>query len=300
MKITNISKILKISKITKIFLITITLISLKSFNSQEQINQGEEDPYPFPPGADPMTDGFSGAPISEKENYKDNNWDAEWSYDEKPYFSEEILAKYAEYTQLEDLDKKQTCNYEMHCKNYDEERTKSAIKNHLKNSDKNFCVPDSKSLTAILENGWKNLSEYLIKEVYLPKNIDPSIVVHGYINSSHSKLKTISQVLKDFRNSKNLKIKFIFENYENSIKANMVFPDASYTPEYLSIFCFKDSLKINGIIKSRNRVFKIEENKRLYDEIEGSCKHVFNSFTNSVEINFDKLKKLKKWERLFK
>jgi len=237
----------------------------------------------------------------EKMQFVGNNYDSEWDFSEKPYFPPEILEKFAEYTQLDELENSQICNYEKFIANYKEDFVKEKIVQNFKNaySEKKNCVPDNKSLVAILENGWVNLSEFLIKEIYLPKNIDPSNIVIGYINSSQSKLKSISEKIKDSSKSKKLNVKFSFENFDESIKMNIIFPDASYVPEYTSIFCYKDSFKVNAIVKSRNNSFKLNESKKFFAEIVGNCQYIFNSFSNSIEITFEKAKKLKKWEKLF-
>lgn len=237
--------------------------------------------------------------ISDRENIPGNNWDSAWQYSEKPFFSKEILEKYAEYTILDELESSKVCNYEKYIGNYLEEFVKEKIYNNFKKENDEHCVPDSKTLVAIMENGWMGLTEYIIREIYLPKNIDPSIVVIGYINSSQSKLKSLTQVLNEFSKSKKLQIKYSYENHDDYIKMNIVFPDAGYVPENISMFCYKDSFKVSSVVKSRNKIFKLDENKKFFDEIAGNCQFSFNSFTNSIEITFDKARKLKKWEKLF-
>jgi hypothetical protein len=286
------------SKITLMILLLINQININiciTNNTEDQAQNSLSKNSTTDKGKRELTE----AEEFDRKNTPGNNWGAEWEFTEKPYFPKEILEKYAEYTILDDLDSSKVCNYEKYVSSLKEDLVKEKIISNFKKGEQVNCVPDSKSLIAILENGWIDLTEYLIKEIYLPQNIDPSIVVIGYINSSQSKLKSLSQVLKDFSQSKKLQVKFTYDNFDEYIKMYIVFPDASYTPESISIFCYKDSFKITSIVKSRNKIFKLNENKKFFDEIIGNCQFTFNSFNNSIEITFDKAKKLKKWEKLF-
>lgn len=213
------------------------------------------------------------------------------------YFSPDILEKYAEYVLLEEYTN--TCNYEKFIDYADESSLKEKIVFNLSEKNKN-CVPDSKSLIAMLENGWKELIEFLIKEVYFPKMVDASQTIMSYINKSQSKLRSLVQFLKEYSKSNNLLPEYNYENFDDRIKFTIAFPDASYVPEYISIFCYKDSFKINSIVKSKNKLFRLNESKSFFDKVTGECEHTFNSFNNQIEISVKKLNKLKKWDKLFK
>lgn len=213
------------------------------------------------------------------------------------YFPKEILEKYSEYTPLEEY--KQVCNYENILLSFDEELMKEKIIQNTSANSKN-CVPDAKSLAAILENGWNKLAEFIIKDVYFPKLIDPSQSIITFSGKSESKLKSLVQFVNLFSNSANLVPKFNHENFDDKIKFNIVLPDASYSPEYISVFCYKDSFKINAVFKSRNKTYRLSESKQFYDFILGDCEHNFNSFNNQIEFSLKKLNKMKKWEKLFK
>lgn len=214
---------------------------------------------------------------------------------EENYFSEEIKEKYGEYTLLEDHDK--TCNYENLINSSNEENIKNKI---TENSISKNCVPDIKSFVSILENGWKELAEYLVTEIYLQKMVDPSQTILSYTNKSDTKLKYLVQFVNEFSKSTKLIPKYTYENFDDKIKFNVVLPDASYNPEYVSVFCYKDSFKINSILKTKNKIFRIYESKQFYDQIVGDCEYTFNSFSNQLELSFNKLNKMKKWEKLFK
>lgn len=213
------------------------------------------------------------------------------------YFSKEILEKFSEYTPLEEY--KQVCNYESLITSSDEETIKDKMVQNTSANTKN-CVPDGKSLAAVLENGWNNLAEFIIKDIYFPKLIDPSQTIITFSNKNESKLKSLVQFVNLFSNSANLSPKYNHENFDDKIKFNIVLPDASYVPEYISIFCYKDSFKINSVFKSRNKIFRIYESKQFYDSISGDCEYNFNSFNNQIELSLKKLNKMKKWDKLFK
>lgn len=213
------------------------------------------------------------------------------------YFPKDILEKYAEYTPLEEY--KLVCNYENVIVSNSEESIREKIIQNLSQEKKN-CVPDGKSLSAILENGWNNLAEFIIKEIYLPKLVDPTQTIMTFTSKSESKLKSLVQFINLLSNSIEITPKYNYENFDDKIKFNIVLPDASYVPEYISIFCYKDSFKINSVFKSRNKVYRINEQKQFYDFVSGECEYNFNSFNNQIELSFKKLNKMKKWDKLFK
>jgi len=213
------------------------------------------------------------------------------------YFSSEILEKFAEYTPVEEY--KQVCNYESMIITSDEETIKNKIISNSAPNTKN-CVPDSKSFIAILENGWSNLSEFIIKDIYFPKLVDPSQIVISFINKSDSKLKSLVHYVNEYSESTDISPKFNFENFDDKITFNIVLPDGSYILEYISIFCYKDAFKINSVFKSKNKLFRINLSKQFYDLISGDCDYTFNSFNNQIEFSFKKMNKMKKWDKLFK
>jgi hypothetical protein len=202
------------------------------------------------------------------------------------YFPKDILEKYAEYIPLEEY--QQVCNYENNIVSSAEETIKEKIIQNISQNTKN-CVPDGKSLVAILENGWNNLAEFIIKDIYFPKLIDPSQLILTFSSKSELKLKSLVQFINMFSNSATLSPKYTYENFDDKIKFNIVLPDASYIPDYISIFCYKDSFKINSIFKYRSKVYRINESKQFYDSISGECEYNFNSFNNQIELSFKKL-----------
>lgn len=209
------------------------------------------------------------------------------------YFLDEILEKYAEYETLEEIPSYKTCNYETQIHDYKQEYVLDKIK--LAN-----CIPDSKTFSLSLEIGYHELAKYLVKELYLPKFIDPTQTLYSYINQNEGKLNSIKTFVESLQMATKLNLDYTFENFDNSIKFYITLPDPTYVLEYFTVFCYKDMFCINAIFKHKNKVFKINDNKLLYDLIEAECENTYNYFEYRFEISFNKVSKFKKWEKLFK
>jgi hypothetical protein len=205
---------------------------------------------------------------------------------------DEILKDYAEYKVLEELSAEQTCSMEHNFQMYDENKIVEKIK-------KDPCIVNSKTFSLILEAGWLNAARHLVQEIYLVKYIDPSHTLYTYINKYESNSSKLKNLLYE-NISGELKTNYSFENSENSVRVIVKLPDSSFNVEYLSVYCYKDLMKINGIFKTRNKLFKIVDSKYFFDLIEGDCQHNFNSYNGEIEIDFQKKNKLKVWNSLFK
>ena len=206
------------------------------------------------------------------------------------FFPKEILDKFDEYVSLEDYDK--ACNLENMIKTNNE----NIVRTKLLNSD---CIPNSKTLNAVLENGWFEIARDLVKEVYLKMKIDPTSALYNFYNKEEGKFNKLKTLISDVK-YETLKPQYDFINFDNSIKLLLKLPDASFIAEYVSVYCYKDMLKINAIFRSKNKFYKHTDKKILYDTIVNDCETNFNSFENNLEITIEKQNKLKKWEKIFK
>lgn len=208
-----------------------------------------------------------------------------------PFFPKEVLDNYAEYMSLDEV-KTNLCNLENQMENYDEASFLRKIK--ILN-----CIPNPKTLATILDAGWYNVTEYLIKEVYLPNYIDPVSIVYTYAHKTESKLKSMLHLLENAK-YESLPLVYTFENFDNTIKFKIKLPDASFVSEYISILCYKDMFKLNATFKSRHKLYKLKDTKRFFDLVQGECEYTYNNFENVVQLSFTKVNKFKKWDRLFK
>ena len=215
-------------------------------------------------------------------------------FGQNAYLPDDVLDNFAEYVQLEDF--RNTCSIEKQIAQYDEFKLKEYIL-------KEKCIPDLKSFNLILQEGWQNLINFIVQEIYLSNMIDPSQPLYVYFNKNKSTIKVINNLVTDFTLMKNLSLIYSFEEKSEdkvNIKANV--PFYNYVPLYTNIFCFKDMLIISAIFKNKQKqLFRIHETKILYDLISNKeCTFVYNYFTNSFEISFQKENKFKVWENLFK
>jgi hypothetical protein len=203
----------------------------------------------------------------------------------------EILEEYSEYQNLEDYNN--TCTYENYIDNYNEKTLSESIR--AKN-----CIPNYKTFQLILDAGWFNLTEHLVKNIYLPQLIDPSHTMYTYLKKFESQSGKLKHLLADTTKYEKLPINYAYENFENSIKISIPLPDPSFNVEYLSVYCYKDLFKINAIFKARNKFVKFSDSKKLFDFIDGDCESNYNNYNQKLEITFNKVSKLKKWTTLFK
>lgn len=203
----------------------------------------------------------------------------------------EIYEEFAEYQSLEDYNN--TCSYENYFEIYNEKTLSDSIR--AKN-----CTPNYKTFHHILEAGWFNLVEHLVKNIYLPQLIDPSHTMYTYLKKFESQSGKLKHLLEDTSKYEKLPLNYAYENFENSIKISIPLPDPSLNVEYLSVFCFKDLFKINAIFKARNKYVKFSDSKKLFDLIDGDCESNYNNYNQKLEITFNKVNKLKKWTSLFK
>jgi hypothetical protein len=208
------------------------------------------------------------------------------------YLPEELFETYLEYTALEEYTNN-TCNLE----NFIESNPKHVV---LKKIEESKCIPDYKSFAAILDNGWTEIAEKMIKNIYLDKNIDPTHTLYTNINKNEAKIKYLQQLDTEQETYEKLRISYDFENFDNSIKFKVNIPDLTYVLEDYSIFCYKDMFKLHAVFRSRNKFYKIEESKQFYDLIDGDCEHNYDSFSGIMNISFNKVNKYKKWIELFK
>jgi hypothetical protein len=203
----------------------------------------------------------------------------------------EVSDNFAEYEALEE--RKETCNFESQIETMDEDQITRKIKQA-------GCVPDHKTLSSILDAGWTTLANYIIKEIYLPNFIDPSQSIYAYIHKNESKLKNIQSLTQNFSIYESIIPQYSYENLDNIVKVSIKLPDPTFSPEYYSLYCFKDMLKLNGIFKNRQKSFKIIEKKTFFSQIEGECEYSYNYFSHQFELTLVKAQKFKKWDKLFK
>lgn len=208
------------------------------------------------------------------------------------YLPTELLETYQEYTALEDYTNN-TCNIE----NFIEGNPKPAV---IKRIQEIKCVPDFKSFAAILENGWTDVAEIMIQNIYLNKKIDPTHTLYTHINKNEAKIKYLQQLDSELETYEKLRVSYEFENYDNDIKFKIKIPDQSYVLEHYSIFCYKDMFKLHAVFRSRNKFYKLEESKQFFDIVDGDCEHSYDSFSGIMNISFNKVNKYKKWVELFK
>jgi hypothetical protein len=206
------------------------------------------------------------------------------------YLPKELFENYLEYTSLEEYTNN-TCNLESFIEN-------NPMLSVLKKIEENKCIPDYKSLAAILENGWTEIAENLIKNIYLSKNIDPTQTLYTYINKNDAKIKHLQQLESEEEIYEKLKITYEFENFDNSIKVKIKIPD--YILDHYSLFCYKDMFKLHAVFRDRSKHFKVEESRQFFDFIDGECEHSYDSFSTIINISFNKVNKYKKWRELFK
>jgi hypothetical protein len=203
----------------------------------------------------------------------------------------ELYENYQAYHLLEEYNK--TCSFEKVFDSFTEQKLKERI-------IRENCIPNFKTFQNILENGWVSLYEYLVQEIYLPKLIDPTSAVYTYLKRYETQSNRFKYFLNDTSAYEEIQPNYIFENFENKIGLTIPLPDASFVLEHLSLYCYKDLLKIKGIFKSRHKLYKILESNYLFDMVDGDCEYNYNSFNHKIEISFNKLNKLKKWTSLFK
>jgi hypothetical protein len=204
---------------------------------------------------------------------------------------EEILKTYANYQTLEDYNN--TCSYENIIEVVNEEELKAKI---LREN----CTPNAKTLSKILDAGWTNLCNYLVNQVYLPNLIDPTHIIYTYTQKYETQVNRFKYLIDDLSTYEKLPIDYKFENLDSNVKIGIKLPDPSFVIEYLSVYCYKDSLKINSIFRSRQRLVRIVDSKTLFDVVESECENNYNPYNNQLEINLVKINKIKKWHSLFK
>jgi hypothetical protein len=204
---------------------------------------------------------------------------------------QEITKIYGEHQSLEEYNN--TCAYEHLFESFSEKKLNDTIR-------RENCVPNFKTLQLILEAGWFNLVEHLVQNVYLPKLIDPTHIIYTFLKKFETQTNKLKHLLPDSSKYETLPASYSFDNFDNSIKITLPLPDASFVVEYLTVYCYKDLLKISAIFKARHKYYKFNDSKKLFDLVGGECEHNYNSFNHKLEITFDKLNKLKKWTSLFK
>lgn len=210
---------------------------------------------------------------------------------ETSFFPQEIIENFQEYKVLEEIEG--TCNFEKFIK----QNSKQTIFDKLKSS---ACLPDANTFKLILGLGWEDLIKYVVQEVYLPQSIDPTNVLYNFINKNEATSRSLKNLLGDLSRSSTLPFTYTYRNFENSVQFVVKLPDPSYVPEYMSIFCHNDMLKLNCVFKSRSKIYRLVETKFFFDQVEGGCEKSYNYFEHQIEISLYKLNKYKTWDKLFK
>jgi hypothetical protein len=106
------------------------------------------------------------------------------------------------------------------------------------------CVPSQKTFIKILEAGWSELSGFIVKEIYLPKLIDPTHTLYTYIKKYETQVSKFKYLLDDITNYENYAANYKFENFDTYVKLFVKLPYPIFVVEYLSFYCYKDLLKI--------------------------------------------------------
>jgi hypothetical protein len=208
------------------------------------------------------------------------------------YLPNELFDNYLEYAALEEYTNN-TCNLE----SFIENNSKLSV---LKKVDEIKCIPDYKTFASILENGWTEVAEKLIKNIYLDKKIDPINTLYTYINKIEGKINYFEQSETEQEIHEKLKIGYEFENLDNSINFKVKIPDFSFVLEHYSVFCYKDMFKLHAVFRARNKLYKIQESKQFFDLVDGECEHNYDSFSGTMNMSLNKVNKYKKWGELFK
>jgi hypothetical protein len=213
---------------------------------------------------------------------------------EEAYLPDEVLENYLEYVQLEDF--QNTCSIEKQIAEYSQEKLKEYILGQK-------CIPDLKSFNLILEEGWQDLINFIVQDIYLPNLIDPSQPLYVYFNKNLSTIKGLRKQIVDFNSMKNMSLVYSYEEKsDETIEVKAKIPNYTYVPLYTNVFCYKDMLIITAIFKNKqNQLFRLYDVKYLYDTMSSKeCTFSYNYFNFSFEINFQKENKFKVWEKLFK
>jgi len=213
---------------------------------------------------------------------------------EEAYLPDEVLENYSEYVQLEDF--QNTCSIEKQIAEYSQEKLKEYILSQK-------CIPDLKSFNLILEEGWQDLINFIVQDIYLPNLIDPSQPLYVYFNKNLSTIKVLSNLIVDFNSMKNMSLVYSYEEKsDDTIEIKAKIPNYTYVPLYTNVFCYKDMLIITAVFKNKqNQLFRLYDVKYLYDTMRSKeCTFSYNYFNFSFEISFQKENKFKVWEKLFK
>lgn len=209
-------------------------------------------------------------------------------YKDPDFFPKSITDEYASYTSLSSHE--ETCDLLNVFITYPD-----LIKEKVKETR---CVPNTKTLLFLLDEGYADEVTYLIENVYLPNEVDPSEVVKSWI----SKIETLKKHVNQYKSSINYKPishKYGFINKDDSVLLVIKLNEIDYVAEKIDVYCNRNLLVVNLIFQKKGEMYSIIEEKRLYDEVE-DCQSNFNSFTSEVEVTMKKKHKLKKWDTLFK
>lgn len=209
-------------------------------------------------------------------------------YKDPDFFPKNITDEYASYTTLSNHE--ETCDMLNVFITYPD-----LIKQKVKETR---CVPNVKTLQFLLDEGYIDEVSYLIENVYLPNEVDPSEIVKAWISKVEALKKNVNQY-KDSINYKKISHKFGFINKDDSVLLVIKLNEADYVAEKIDVFCYRNLLIVNLIFQKKGEMYSIIEEKRLYDEVE-ECHSNYNSFTSEVEVTMKKKFKLKKWDNLFK
>jgi len=210
-------------------------------------------------------------------------------YKDLSFFPEEIKEKFAEYTSL--AEKTETCNLINLYDSYPETIFEKTIEK--------ACMPDYQTLILFLEEGQIELVKYLIENVYLPNDVDPSDIINSWISKNEARMRQVASLSTEV-NLSELKSRYSFINFDNRVSFIVKFQEDGILPDKISVNCYKDSISMNFIFNKKGQKLKFKDSKKLYDEVESNCSYNFNSYGMEVEINLIKKNKLKKWETIFK
>ena len=204
------------------------------------------------------------------------------------FFPKSIEEEYAHYTELKNIEN--GCNLMPSFENFPK-----LIFNTIKEKK---CLLNSNSFTYLLNEGLIEEAKYVIENIYLPNDIDPSYEVKNWISKKEGRIRQINKMLSPDIGNSIVKSQYSFINYDNYVKFVIKLND-TYLSEKLTVVCYKNMIIIKGTFFKNNQNYLLNERKRLFDEVEENCDFNYNQFNSELEVTMTKIYKLKKWDSLF-
>lgn len=208
-------------------------------------------------------------------------------YKDPNFFPKEIEEKYGFYVPLNELEN--TCDLVHQFENFP--------KNCFATIKDKQCILNSQSFTYLLEEGLLEEAKYVIRELYLPNEVDPTYELRNWLSKKEARIKYVSSIINPPLHNKQITGKYSFLNYDNFVKFVLKLDD-NYLTDKLTVLCHKNMLIIRGNFFKSTKQFYLNERKKTYDEID-SCDFNYNQFKSELEVTIKKVNKLKKWESLF-